>query len=191
MRSGLRWMWREMYFRLRLHPSYEELLAFRDAELSEDKSQRITLHLDRCRRCQVERGRIEDDIARFQLRDPWLNVSRVPPLGVGFARLRLAIQDYKIPDSSPSGPARTESLSDKYMGQRVAAELGLYVGPRAAAALLQRMDNGHRDLHDFIGAADPVLTAFYGQATASAVTFRISRIWNRYHPGESRRDLQV
>jgi hypothetical protein len=191
MRNGLRSIWREICFRLRLHPSYEELLAFRDAEVGEAWSQWIAAHLSRCRRCQVERGQIEEDVARFLSRDPWLKERGLLPLGEGLVRLRLAIRNYEISEFSDSGRARTASRREQYMGQRVAAELGLYLGPRAAATLLQGMGNGRRDLQELVGAADPVLTAFYGQATASAVTSRISRIWNRYHPGESRRDLHV
>jgi len=191
MRSGLRSIWREICFRLRLHPNYEELLAFRDGELGAAKSQWITAHLYRCRRCQIERGRIEEDIARFLSRDPWLQERGLPPLGEGLARLRLAIRNCEIPESSASGPARTASRRDQHVGQRVTAELGLYLGPRAAATVLQGRGSGRGDLQELVGAADPVLTAFYGQATASAVTSRISRIWNQSHSGESRRDLHV
>lgn len=181
MGSRLRSLWREVRFRLRLHPSYEELLAFRDAEHDKFKSRRIAAHLDRCARCQVERDQIEEDIRTFHTADPWLNALAPPPLDEGLAHLQRAVQAWEVLQFPASAYARAESRGDEYLGRRLSAELDIYLGPRAAATLLQRSGGGCRDLQELVGAVEPILKDFCGQAASSAVTTRISRIWNRYH----------
>jgi len=184
MGSRLMSLWREIRSWSRLHPSYEELLAQRDGELNEFKSRRIAAHLHRCARCQVERDRIEEDIRRFHSADARLHAAGVPPLSEGLARLQRAIQAGELPRFPAPAHAKPESRGEASASQRLAAELNIYLGSRAAAMLVQRTGGGSRDVQELVRAAESILKEFCGQATASAVATRISHIWNQYHGGE-------
>ena len=100
------------------HVEDEDLLSFRDGELSRLGRWCVRIHLGRCRVCRREVELIEEDLLRSKKIDDLLFTGDVLNLQTGLGRLRRAIEDWEAQrawDPRSSGPA--EALGENGLGQ--------------------------------------------------------------------------
>lgn len=166
--QGLMATWRSLVGR---HARYEDLLAYRDRELSRIMRWCVGYHLLRCKLCQRESALIEQDLRTFSRMDRGASDFLDGRKGLG--RLRQAIQGWEaqsLVDCAFCKPAYT--LNESGLRQ-LARDLTLYLGNHATASLLLKMRT-RRTMHsDLLAEAESVLRDFVGPSAASAVTQRV------------------
>jgi hypothetical protein len=157
-----------------LHLEYEDLLAYRDGELSRVGRWCVCAHLSRCHACRREAELLEEDLVVSKKIDDLLFTSDVLNLQIGQRQLRRAIEDWETQrkwDGDDRGPAK--ALGERGLRQ-LAAESTIYLGERATATLLSRMKNRDRSYRDPLLEAESVLSDFLGPGAAAAIAQRIS-----------------
>ncbi len=104
-------------------------------------------------------------------------VSSSPAFSVndGLKHLATMIEERGL--ASRSAPADV-SMPDPVLQERLVSELSIYVGQRTAVELLQRCGGPRLSRDRFRPVIEPVLTAFLGRYTGSAVLANVLRIWD-------------
>jgi hypothetical protein len=159
-----------------LHSRYEDLLAYRDRELSRLGHWCVGTHLRHCRVCQQEAEQIESKLRSFE-RMKRLTFARTflnMPKGVG--QLRKAIAAWE--GVNPMGTEAREPIGTIGRAglRQLETEFDLYLGVRTTAAFLMKMGSGKEKQGGVIAEAESVLRDFIGPSAASAVTQRVLRV---------------
>jgi hypothetical protein len=149
----------------RRHPSDRRLAALHDGQIQEGQRARAQRHLDRCPACRLRAERIGRDLAI--LAD--VNFAEAKNLSIDEQALVAGVQD-----SIRSW--RAEYLNRTEVTRRIEDVLGVYLGKRAAAALMQcgsvLQDSGQ----DSLANAGSTLRVLLGEKSARAVEARLLRI---------------
>jgi anti-sigma factor RsiW len=152
----------------RLHPGRGSLISFTDGELGPLATAWVEHHVSSCASCKREMERLCEDFSRFQML-----VQPGPDTEVlerGLADLEQAMTQLTH-DSQSTGAAEIDLAARR----RFVAELEVYLGKRATAALLGRLRQDNR-LNELVAASVPALAALLGRKTADAITARVSRL---------------
>ena len=157
---------------LRGHPSDGTLFALQDGQLAGRRKTRAYTHLANCPACREKAAQMEREWESVVgvCRTP--DSDFVPAEDEILASIRDAIRASSPAEdflTAPQGAvfAQTEA------GRRMAGVLGIYLGQRAAAALLDAGGNNPQSKQECLAAAENALTALLGQKGASAVQVRI------------------
>jgi hypothetical protein len=154
------------------HCSPEQLLAFRDGELGEKTSRKVGHHLERCSICRDEIQRIEIDIGHFA-KVPTGVYPTAAELAQSLRRLQGAIRGWNAGHLPLNGLEPRKVFSRSGLEHRLAAELEIYLGHAATVSLLRRVGQSSSGPHTLVEAVQPLLTAFLGRQTASAIAGKI------------------
>ena len=148
----------------KVHPGAESLVAFVDGELGPLATAWVEEHLKVCPSCRREVEHVQEDLARFQLFvQPRPDVELEPGL--------LALQQAMGQLAENVTPVRAPER-DSMAGRRFVAELETYLGKRAAATLVGRLNQDHR-LDELVSASLPALATLLGRKTADAIAARV------------------
>ncbi|HYK89448.1 MAG TPA: hypothetical protein VE398_11805 [Acidobacteriota bacterium] len=159
------------------HPADNVLVMLNDAELRDKSRERSLSHLENCGRCQERVSQIAHEwkiIAQV-----WRADADAAGADRELAEIQSTINSWitadGVPISQPSQPfAQTPT------GRQVSAVLGIYLGHRAAAALLEAGGAAPRSRQQYLMAADTALTALLGRKGAAAVGAKLLRIMDQF-----------
>jgi hypothetical protein len=152
------------------HAEYEDLLAYRDGEVSRIAQWCMTIHLGRCKSCRRETELIGEDLQAFQKMDRLLYGTESLNLSAGLQKLRHSIENWEA-----HGRAGEPPMAIYAAGLRLLArEFTTYLGNRPATTLLAEYKNGKSDQRNTFGEAESILRDFLGPGAASAVMQRVS-----------------
>jgi hypothetical protein len=152
----------------RRHPSDRLLIALHDGELPEGKRVRALLHLERCTSCRLRSSQIGLDWCRLLE----LNSSDLAGLNITGQEIAARVQSV-IHDWSKEHPVRTEAA------RRIENVLGVYLGKRAAAALLQERGASQDPVQDALASAGSTLRILLGNKSAAAIEAKLLQITGR------------
>lgn len=178
MRSTLIIVWRRI--RNLLHPSNAVLIAYMDGELEHDLDTAIRKHLEHCRRCVSELDQLQEGLRSFDA----FSASLIPQFGLdsGLRRFRSAIGDQGGLIGSSTSAENTVNVS-KVVYAHLLSELSIYIGRNAAIQLLNKCNRCALERDRLNETVRPMVTAFLGERTASAVLANVLRIWDGSHLG--------
>lgn len=148
----------------KVHPGAESFVAFADGELGPLATAWVEQHLKVCPSCRREAEHAQEALARFQL-------FVQPPPDVELERGLLTLQQAMGQLAENVTPVRALER-DSVAGRRFVAELEIYLGKRAAATLVGRLNQDHR-LDELVSASLPALATLLGRKTADAIAARV------------------
>ncbi len=160
---------------IRIHPRYEDLLAYRDEELGRFGRWRVGSHLCRCLACRREAALIEEDLRVFARMDPLFCARDFLDLPKGLGKLHKAVEDWEALNL-PDDETRQLDRTDGELAQQLATELDFYLGKPATAAFLLKVGSGAIGCPRVLVEAESLLGDFLGPSAASAVTRRIFQV---------------
>jgi anti-sigma factor RsiW len=159
------WSWR--------HPSRGVLLSLQDGELSGRRRARILSHLEGCSRCRANAARIKQEWKRIAALASTEGADPVPDENDLLARIQASIRAWSA--TSLTRP-QTQTLSEAEARRQMEAVLEVYLGKRAAIALLQAHGVSPSSRQDTLTAVDSALAALLGRKGATVVSARLRRI---------------
>ncbi len=165
---------------LRGHPSDGTLFALQDGQLAGSRKTRAYTHLANCPACREKAVQMELDWKSVDdaYRTPGSDF--VPAEDELLASIRNALRASDPAEDVLAAP-QAAAFAQTEAGRRMAGVLGIYLGQRAAAALLDA--GGNNSKQECLTAAGNALTELLGQKGAAAVQARIS--WIVDHCAES------
>ena len=157
-------------------PSDGELLALHDGELTGKRRTQIQEHLKRCARCRDRSAQIAEDWNNFTS----LNSDSIANSSSSEEGLILDIQASIRAWSEanlPFAPATKDyALTPAEAERQAIAVLGLYIGQRAAKAMLQGIDTSEASKQEKLAQAESTLSTLLGRKSATAVIEKLARI---------------
>jgi len=157
----------------RIHPGRGVLLSLQHGELSGKRRVRTLSHLEACSRCRARAARIEQEWKRFA------ELAAAEAINPGFkeeeliARIQDSIRAWSEANVTPS---QAQTLSEAEARCQLEALLEVYLGKRAAAALVGTLGASPSSRQETLAAADSALAALLGRKGATAVSARLQRI---------------
>ncbi len=157
-------------------PSDGELLALQDNELSGKRQARIQAHLKRCGRCRERAERIAREWSEFVALNEAASAN--PPFSEDelIAEIQSPIKAWSRANLPPPKETERLVLTKTEAERQAVAGLGLYIGQRAAKALLQGMEDSESSRKEKLAQAESTLRALIGRKNAAAVVEKITRI---------------
>ncbi|MDM7995868.1 MAG: zf-HC2 domain-containing protein [Acidobacteriota bacterium] len=157
-------------------PSDGDLLALQDNELSVERRARIQAHLNRCARCRERAERIAREWSEFTAFHQ--TASANPPFSEDelIADIQSSIRAWRDANLPPPPEAERLVLTKTEAERQAVAVLGLYIGQRAAKALLQGIEDSESARKEKLAQAESTLRALLGRKNAAAVVEKIARI---------------
>jgi anti-sigma factor RsiW len=157
-------------------PSDGDLLALQDNELSVERRARIQAHLNRCARCRERAERIAREWSEFAAFHQ--TASANPPFSEDelIADIQSSIRAWRDANLPPPPEAERLVLTKTEAERQAVAVLGLYIGQRAAKALLQGIEDSESARKEKLAQAESTLRALLGRKNAAAVVEKIARI---------------
>jgi|SRR5581483_3819213 len=132
------------------HPDLARLIAHRDGELTGKQSALVAAHVEQCDECRLELHRL-----RRAMESPR---ELAPDLGL-LAKMRSAVEQWE--NTAP--PAHE-------VKQRVAMEIGPFLGRKATSSILQPVaENGE----NLLSGIEPVLALFLGGKAAGRLVSHV------------------
>jgi len=159
------WRWR--------HPSDSRLLAFHDGELSGKHRERVQAHLNRCPRCLERAAQIAQDWKDFA--ELSAATAEKPPFAEGelIAKIKASVHEWRAADL-PASPQ--QEFAQTATGRQVTAMLAIYLGQRAANALLNGIETSEISKQEKLAQAASTLRVLLGRKSAAAVVEKLLRI---------------
>jgi hypothetical protein len=173
LRLGLQ----QLIERLKPHPGDSLLVSLHDNELSPSRRSRVLTHLKKCRHCRDRLMQI--DLDWRQLEELRLAANRQP---LSDTELISGIQAsiHACSEATPQ-PASQEDL-EKVQAEtncNVAAALGVYIGRRAADAMVRANGTSLFSNRKNLASAQSTLRILIGRKSAAAIETKLHRIMNR------------
>ncbi len=155
-------------FRRYGHPSKATLVEYMDGEVNPREASKIRAHLDQCASCRTHLDELREGLDFFNR----LTANSAPDFAVdaGLRTLASAIYDFDKNSNTVTSPATYQKVLD---------ELSIYLGPQASARILQNCEPSSLQRERLSDTIGPVVVAFLGQHTGSAVLANVMRIWDR------------
>jgi hypothetical protein len=147
----------------RRHPSDEELTLFVDKELKEERLVYLRQHFNQCDRCRARWTRLEQEWKNLAAMSADTNAQYPIPNEELLKKIQAAIHDHNVSGSETD--------------QKVAAVLGIYLGRRAAEAILKGEASASARREKIVGA-EAALSALLGRKGYAAVETRLVSIMN-------------
>lgn len=146
-----------IWFSFRRHPSERLLISLHDGEISRWCRRRIERHLQKCSNCKERIARINRD---------WAYLSKLNGVVAPEVPENGLVESVHASIAVSADPAA--------MARRMEAVLEVYLGKRAAAALLkgERTDSAQ----DGIAKAESMLRILLGNRSAAAIESKLLRI---------------
>jgi anti-sigma factor RsiW len=166
-----KWYWR--------HPSERLLLLLRDGEIPDRHRFRIQAHLKHCPECQSRAAQIDQDWKYLAELNAAATADPAFSEEEQIKTIRASIHAWSsinFPDfSAQTKPqfAQTET------GMQIEAVLGVYIGQRAAAALLRMGEASQDSKPESIANAESILGTLLGRKGATAVKAKLLRIMDQ------------
>ena len=177
MRSALNRLLSWIRQKTGLHLSSGDLQATVDGEMTADQESRVRIHLARCETEDLEKG-----LRLFEHVDSTIQPGKIS-LDRGYHELQSAIQAWNDANPQPQPAAELVPPLSPAQFKRLVAELGIYVGPRTAQALLQRFNYAGFRPQTLTETIEQIVSSFFGRQTGLAVTTKVLRVWNSAHEG--------
>lgn len=152
----------------RRHPSDRVLTAMRDGALPDRQLTRVLAHMDRCTACRLRAGRISlewDELV--ELNSAGTEDSKAAEQEL-VARIQAAVRAWN--DGQPAQANASRKIEDV---------LGVYLGKRAAAALLHERAAVDDSLQDIIGSAGSTLRILLGKKSTTVIESKLLKIIGR------------
>lgn len=147
------------------HPGDSQILSFLHGELPEERRAFMVKHLNKCHRCHTKMIQLEQEWKHFAE----LNTAVTANPVFEEKELITKIQD-ALHDRLKSGPE---------MDRQLASVLGIYLGQRAAAALLQPGKTTASSRQERLAGAEAALLTLLGRKGFAAVEMRLLKILER------------
>jgi anti-sigma factor RsiW len=152
------------------HPNDSRLLAFHDGELSGERRARIQAHLNLCPRCLERAAQITQDWKDFA--ESISATAEKPPFEKG--KLIDKIQASVHAWSAANLPASPEQeFVQTETGRQVTAMLAIYLGQRAAKALIDGIEASEFSRQEKLAQAASTLRVLLGHKSAAAVVEKL------------------
>jgi hypothetical protein len=162
------WSWR--------HPSRGVLLSLQDGELSGKSWARVLSHLEGCARCRARAAQIELECKRFAALASAEGADALPNGNDLLARIQDSIRAWSATNLTRP---QAQTLSEAEARRQMEAVLEVYLGKRAAIALLQAHGVSPSTRQETLTAVDSALAALLGHRGATVVSARLRRIMDR------------
>lgn len=161
------------WLRMRRHPSAADLIAVADSELEAKRVAKVESHLSGCALCRARLEQLQDGLRFFDRSSASTRTEF--SVEMGLRNLRAAIEQHEplIHD------LRANVVEGALLHDRLLSELSIYLGPRAAEQLLDRCNPSLSERDRLSDTVAPVVIAFLGQHTGSAVLTNVLRIWDQ------------
>jgi anti-sigma factor RsiW len=162
----------------RRHPGESLLVSLHDNEISPSHRSRIQAHLKQCPRCQDRLAQIEQDWKKLgELRsaaseDPLSEMEMV-------SGIQAAIHEWRETNQPASSSRKSLTLTQAETDRQIAAVLGVYLGRRAADALLKANRTAQYSNQEILANAQSALRILIGRKGATAIEMKLHRIISR------------
>jgi hypothetical protein len=157
----------------RRHPGESQLVSLNDNEIPPSLRSKILAHLKQCRRCQDRLMQIEQDWKKLeQLRSTSINNASLSEEDL-VSNIQASIHAWGEANQPASASRRTRSLDE------AAAVLGVYLGRRAADAMLQASGTSQPTNKENLASAQSALRILIGRRSATAIEMKLHRIMRR------------
>ena len=163
----------------RRHPDDGMLLSLHDGELSADRRARVQVHLKQCARCRHRAEQIAKDWNRL------VEWNRSTAAFERFdqeqltAKVRTSIDAFKAASLVAHSAGSSQRAPQAAAERQVAEILAVYLGRRAAAALLHAHRASSDSQQEGLRDAESVLRILLGEKPAAAIEAMICRIINQ------------
>lgn len=154
------------------HLSSGKLLAWLDGELDPRRARKVARHLEGCAYCRRTLTMIETAAEIFCAVEQG---PEAPALGAGRIRLQSAMRDYAEAQRDVEAPSGTW-YTQTQLGQVLVAELSVYLGKHASAAILAKIRYERLGRQEVLRAIEPSLQGFLGRDAAAAAAIKIVRL---------------
>ena len=161
------------------HPGESLLISLHDNEISPSRRPRILAHLKRCPLCQDRFAKIMHDWNQLEkLKSAASESSSLSEDGL-VSKIQGSIHAWNETNQPPSFSQENQTLSRAEVEHPIAAVLGVYIGRRAANAMLHASGTTEfSNMENLAGAGSP-LQILIGRKSAAAVESKIHRILSR------------
>jgi anti-sigma factor RsiW len=154
------------------HPSSGKLLAWLDGELDQRRARKVARHLEGCAGCRRMLTSIETAAEIFSAVE---QAPSAPALAAGRSRLQSAMRDYAEAQREAAAPGGAW-FTQTPLGRVLVAELSIYLGKHAAAAILAKIRFGQPGRQEVLRVIEPSLQGFLGRDAAAAAAIKIVRL---------------
>ncbi len=162
------------------HPDDGVLLALHDGELSEPRRARALSHLEHCLRCRARAAQIGQEwecLSGRRAAAGRVSDSREADLLV---KIQASIHAWSAANIVTAPPQAAEVFARTEAGRQMALVLGIYLGQRAAAALLEAGGAVPPSRSGCLATAESTLTALLGRRGTSAVEAKLHWIMEHF-----------
>jgi len=172
------------------HPADGVLFALQDGQLSGRRLTRAHAHLKKCRRCRNKAAQMAREWKRVVDSGPAPGFASAIAEKELLARIRGSIRaSYPAEEGLPQPQAAAFAQTEA--GRQMAAVLGVYLGKRAAGALLNAGESDTPSKQECLAAAGSALTALLGRKGAAAVEARFRWIIDHCPDSAARSSVAV
>jgi anti-sigma factor RsiW len=154
------------------HPSSGKLLAWLDGELDPRRARKVARHLEGCADCRRILTGIETAAEIFGAVE---QAPDAPALAAGRIRLQSAMRDYAEAQREAEAPGGAW-FTQTPLGRTLVAELSVYLGKHAAAAIFAKIRYERLGRQEVLRAIEPSLQGFLGRDAAAAAAIKIVRL---------------
>ena len=158
-----------------LHPAPGVLVMWIDGELDASRSAQIKKHLEHCSVCRTRLEQIDEGLRFFN--HTMTTSSPQFPVEQGLAKLTATIRTGQTLTGDQTQPGAAMK-SSQGLYARLLSELSIYLGPHTAMEVLARCDHGMPKRERLSAEIEPVVVAFLGKHTGTAVLANVLRIWD-------------
>lgn len=132
-------------------------MAYRDGELARRRAGKMAAHLERCTECRRELQRLEAEFEHLISLESMIPVEK-PKLERGLEKLLEGLREWQLAQGHAVKPEVRE---------RLASQLRLFFGSRAAESVTKELDAEHRHPNVL-----PMFAAFLGEKAAAVLASR-------------------
>jgi anti-sigma factor RsiW len=161
------------------HPSDSLLLSLHDGEISDKRRGRLEAHLNRCPRCQARAARMAQDWRDFAELTLAADAGPASAEEELITKIQSSIHAWSAANLPASSQPEAQAFAQTETGRQVAAVLGVYLGQRAAAALLHAGGTAQISKQQSVAQFGSTLRVLLGRQSARAVEKKLLRIMSQ------------
>jgi anti-sigma factor RsiW len=161
------------------YPSDGQLLSLCDGELSDEPRVRIQAHLNQCPGCRERAAQIAQDWKDFAELSWAARAKPVFAEDALTAGIHASIHAWRMANLPAAGAQTTQASAQAEADRQAAAVLGVYIGQRAAHALLHGIDTSQASRQKKLAQAESTLRVLLGRKSAAAVVVKLAGLMGR------------